>query len=251
MWDILSPSRSEPVLPVRHKVEPGAYQEELVLPQIPTTERAETKDTIERPIKVSAYGSNRVIRHESESNVPTRIKDLESLVIDTREQCDKKIRRFIEEFSVKLKREMVSIKSRDQNMWKEVDTRTTTLFESLDVTKRAYENLTTSLTGRISNLQTKSTEAEIRLVALEKEIQRVANISATKTIESPLISPEDNGPLLGEIRLLKDQMKEDRRRYEAQLNELFRNFSDMEGKTRLQMNGINQVIQRLDRKSVV
>ena len=233
MWDILSPTGMHSV--IQTQPESKTKEEELILPQI-VPEREDIKER-----QLSGYKTTRVKRRELEPSVESKVRELEILVIDTREELTRTIKRLMEEMSGKLKRELGTIELRDEGTRKVVETKTGKLADSLEASRQTYSSLVTSVSNKLNLLQRKVDEVEIRLVSVEKGVERAV---AVKTVRE-VVTKEDEH-LKDEVKQLREQAREDRKKHETQFKELITMFTDLDSRSKSQLNGMNQYLQRLN-----
>eukprot|EP01022_Parablepharisma_sp_SALTPOND_P015474 TRINITY_DN218_c0_g1_i1.p1 TRINITY_DN218_c0_g1~~TRINITY_DN218_c0_g1_i1.p1 ORF type:complete len:1293 (-),score=260.81 TRINITY_DN218_c0_g1_i1:39-3917(-) len=257
MWDIINPARAQTIAARKQKSEilTPSQKEAFILPQITSAtvrghpaEKEETKDLLESAEQQSSYNT-RTPKKDWDPTTSNRIRELEILVFDTRGQLEKKLRQLMEEFPSKLQRELTAIQNRDQGMWKSIESKTAGLYESLAIVKDSYKSLSSSLNEKLNTLQRKSDEAELRLISLEKSLERTSNANSAKKPVTPIEAANEKLATVQfqmELSSLKEQLQEDRRKRDGQIDELFRNLSEMDNKWRSQINSLSQNLQRLN-----
>eukprot|EP00826_Nyctotherus_ovalis_P003719 TRINITY_DN10765_c0_g1_i3.p1 TRINITY_DN10765_c0_g1~~TRINITY_DN10765_c0_g1_i3.p1 ORF type:complete len:706 (+),score=132.22 TRINITY_DN10765_c0_g1_i3:183-2300(+) len=177
----------------------------------------------------------------------TKIRDMEIMMFDVKAQLESQVNRLRGEFPAKLQKELTVIENHNRTIWKEIGERLSGFYETLGVVKSSYKNQSNTWNDRINLLQRKADETELRLISLEKSLERVSHHSeAVKSAKPTDLSVQ----LEAEINSLRGQVQEDRTKYEGQIDEFFRNFSAFELQTHSQVTNLTQMVKRLseDRK---
>jgi len=233
---------------------------DLILPQIPSASvrpaqiQPNFEEEVKEPVEPEIYKSNKKDNYDY-GGTNNKLRELEILVFDVRGQLEKKLRQISEEFPSKLQRELTAIQTRDQTMWKDIQTKNATLNETLNVVKESYKNLSGSFNEKLNALQRKSDETELRLISIEKSIERISGNSGISPIKpsSPNIQTDGENPSEKinnvqfnlELNTIKEQLQEDHRKRDSQIDELVRNYSEMDTKLRSQISTLTQNLQRL------
>jgi len=213
------------------------HKADLSLPHISSAtvsnEKTDHMETIDTSI-----GNIKTLDLDESSN---KLRDLEILIYDTRNQLERRIKQFIEEFPGKIQRELIAIKNRDQGMWNDINIKTANLSEAFSIIKDNCNTNTNTVNEKLYVLQRKYDEADIRLISLEKSIERIENIRSTAVIKSP-----EKDLLEVEFKAFREQVKEDRKKGEKQLNEVTRKYIDLENWTKSQVSNLMQTIKKIN-----
>ena len=256
MWDIINPARSQ-TLPIKktkgESITPGV-REELVLPQI--TSASGKNRSIEVEERKQAYEKEEVgglnVSRSSEISLVAKIRELEVMILDSHGELEKRIRQIAEEMPAKLQRELSAIQNRDTGMWKDIQTKTANLQEAVNFTKDSLKIQTGTWNDKLTNLQKKADETEMKLISIEKAVEKIQDSNDKKSqLQETQIGKTFPSQEQIDANAVKEQFIEERKKREVQIDDVQRSLAEVDARVRAQIGEVDSKLQRIQENTRV